>query len=240
MSEIGVVLLSGGIDSTVCAKIAADTLGNGNVHALNMHYGQKHGRETRAAHDVYEALDLRKYEPIFIEDLFAGTDCCLIATGVEIPNTSYDKIEGISPMYVPFRNGLFLSIATTYALQVNASFIYFGAHGEDAHNFAYPDTTPEFNGSMASAIYNGTHGLVRLVTPFQWGSKDAVIYAGLQIGAPLELTYSCYRGGEYHCGFCATCISRINAFKAVGVVDPVKYAIDIDWEGLEDQIDLSH
>ncbi|MCA1799899.1 MAG: 7-cyano-7-deazaguanine synthase, partial [Actinobacteria bacterium] len=138
-------------------------------------------------------------------------------------------VDQVSPTYVPFRNGNLLSAAAAIALGVGASRIYYGAHSEDARNWAYPDCTPEFNGAMANAIYVGTYHKVRLITPLQNLNKRGVIDLAAHIDAPLELTWSCYQGGEIACGECPTCTGRIKAFMAEGFIDPVPYAIDIDW-----------
>lgn len=236
-----VVLLSGGIDSTVCATLAAHEYGNESVFGLSILYGQKHEREVKAARRIAHALELGRHDIITLEDTFQGGGSALVDEGIEVPETTYQQVReayGPSPMYVPFRNGVLLSHATAYAMTVKADKIFYGAHAEDARNFAYPDTTPEFNGSIASAIFIGTEREVRLVTPLQWHEKRGVVELGIMLNAPLELTYSCYKGKELHCGVCATCVSRIQAFKDNGKIDPVDYDADIDWGSLENTIDL--
>jgi 7-cyano-7-deazaguanine synthase len=168
---------------------------------------------------------------------------------IEVPDISYDQIKGVSPTYVPFRNGMMLSTLASHiagrhfdpsqeALKSledpeheykNPDFnrdvvIYFGAHAEDAQNWAYPDCTPEFIGAMANALYIGTYYKLRLVAPFQHMSKDRIISRGAELNTPYYLTWSCYRGGGLHCGVCATCRARKLAFIAAGVQDPTTYA----------------
>lgn len=225
------VLMSGGIDSTVCATMAAQEHGNENVIGLTVLYGQKHSREVKAAHAVAKKLLLGDILRIDLP-LFDESRCALTNAEMVVPETTYEKVreaQGVSPMYVPFRNGLFLSAAAAMALQLDCEVIYFGAHSEDARNWAYPDCTPEFNGSISSAIYIGTYHKVRVITPLQWMTKSQIVNEGVQIDAPLQLTYSCYVGGINHCGTCATCVSRINAFKSNGLIDKVDYEIDVDW-----------
>jgi 7-cyano-7-deazaguanine synthase len=149
----------------------------------------------------------------------------------------------VSPTYVPFRNGTMLAAIAAYAQQWVNKFldtlekdkahfdspedlaaIYYGAHSEDAANWAYPDCTPEFNGAMANAIYIGTYRQIRLVTPLQWLTKEEVVRLGTRLGVPWENTWSCYKGELHHCGVCPTCRSRRQAFTAAGVVDPTYYA----------------
>ena len=144
--------------------------------------------------------------------------------GADNPSVAYEDLdEGVSPAYVPFRNGVFLSMATAIALEVDAGFVYFGAHAEDAQRWAYPDCTPEFIGSIASAMFVGSYMKVRLISPLQWSNKAEVIRMGTQLGAPYHLTMSCYNGAEPACGTCPTCRSRRDAFRANGLEDPIAY-----------------
>jgi 7-cyano-7-deazaguanine synthase len=144
-----------------------------------------------------------------------------------MPHLTYKEIaegEGVSPTYVPFRNGNLLSTAASLALVEGAGAIYFGAHAEDARGWAYPDCTPEFIGSMASAIYIGSYHRVRLVTPVEWMMKHDIVAVATQIGAPLHLTLSCYEGLRPACGKCPTCVERLAAFETNGLTDPIEYA----------------
>jgi len=227
----GVVLLSGGLDSTLVAKMAVQELGRKNVTALTLYYGQKHEIELEAASDVAEFLGIehiiRELPPIF-----GGTTSTLVQGGPKNPEGSYASIaesKGVSPTYVPFRNGNLLSAATAVALGLEASWLYYGAHAEDARNWAYPDCTPEFNGAMANAIYVGSYGKVRLITPLQNLEKWEIAQKSFEYGSPMHLTYSCYNGREQHCGTCPTCVARIQAFAKAGMTDPVRYEIPIDW-----------
>ena len=145
-----------------------------------------------------------------------------------ITGLSYEEIknsEGPSPTYVPFRNANLLSIATAIAQIQKCDIVYFGAHADDAHNYAYPDCTPEFIGAMANAINVGTYYTVRLKTPIMWMTKGEVVAMGSNYNIPFELTYSCYEGTEIHCGECPTCISRQVAFEEARVDDPTEYAV---------------
>ena len=148
--------------------------------------------------------------------------------GPDNPNVTYEELaesKGVSPTYVPFRNGTLLSIATALGLTLGVNWLYYGAHAEDARNWAYPDCTPEFNGSMANAIYIGTYNKIRLVTPLQNYTKTEIIQKSAERRTPAELTYSCYNGGEIHCGTCPTCVARQKAFRYAGYIDPVEYEI---------------
>lgn len=238
-----VVLLSGGLDSTVALAEAIDLHGNvlsGEEHvmAVSFSYGQKHTRELDHATQVAGYYGIR-HRVVDLPQIFAGTDSVLVAANQKpMPEMSYAEIEdtfGVSPTYVPYRNGNLLSMATTVAMVEGGPNtgdtieLWAGMHAEDAHNWAYPDCTPEFLGAMANAIYVGTYFQVRFVTPHMWRTKAEVVRRGLDLAAPLDMTMSCYEGTEPACGTCPTCVGRINAFRAVGEVDPILYAIDIDW-----------
>lgn len=232
MSTKALVLLSGGLDSTTCLAMAVDALGAEQVTTLSLLYGQKHDREVKAAQNIAVYYGC-KYNIFELPNLFAGYGSTLIDPGKEQPQLTYQEIcdsFGVSPTYVPFRNGNLLSAAAALALVEGAEYLYYGAHAEDARGFAYPDCTPEFNGAMANAIYVGTYHKVRLLTPLQWLTKPDVVKEALRLKAPIHLTYSCYAGREKQCGKCPTCISRIAAFKQAGAKDPVEYEITIDWE----------
>ena len=239
MQPTAVVLLSGGIDSAVCLALSIEEYGSDNVVPLNIRYGQKHSIEHEAAHRIWEHYNVRMLENIVIPKHIFGEYCTLIEGNEEVPEGDYDS--EVPSTYVPFRNGLFLSIAAAYAATgTTPKFVVYGAHIEDFNVIRrgpYPDTSFEFNGAMASAISTGTNGVVKLQTPLQWMSKAEIVKLGLELGVPFELTYSCYNGREKHCGKCATCISRINAFKANKAVDPVEYEIDVDFE-TDEKIDL--
>jgi len=174
-----------------------------------------------------------KHQVFELPHIFTGYGSTLVDPNLEQPELSYQEISdsfGVSPTYVPFRNGNLLSAAAALALVEGAGCIYYGAHAEDARGFAYPDCTPEFNGAMANAIYIGTYHQVRLLTPLQWLNKKEIVETAQRLNAPVHLTYSCYSGRELHCGKCPTCVSRIAAFKLAGLKDPVQYEIDINWE----------
>lgn len=231
------VLLSGGIDSGTClalAKEQAKQIG-GDVVAVSMDYGQRHLKETECAKALCEHFAV-PHEILDIRGAL-GKDSMLTDATQEVPNISYDEITGISPTYVPFRNGFMLArlaaYAQEYVMQVKASHpdsdlrdlvnIYIGTHAEDAKNWAYPDCTPEFIGAMTNAIYTGTYYSVRLLAPFLYASKDQIIAAGAKLHVPYALTWSCYKGDAVHCGTCPTCRARKIAFQQAGVSDPTPY-----------------
>lgn len=218
--EKALVLHSGGIDSTTCLAIAIEAHGKENVTALSMNYGQRHLKEIKCAREVARKMGVvhRVQE---IKDIFPTS--MLTDVDSKVPDISYDEIQGVSPTYVPFRNGTLLSVITAIAQGRGFSFVYFGAHAEDAANWAYPDCTPEFIGAMANAIYIGTYHKVRLLTPLQWLTKKGVISIGYGLKVPYELTWSCYKGEELQCGICPTCRSRRQGFIDANIHDRTQY-----------------
>jgi len=229
------------------------------VEAISVDYGQRHRKEAEYAARTCARLDI-KHSVLSVRGILDGAGVMLADASVPIPDISYDQIKGVSPTYVPFRNGTLLALITAHAQKwVNAQVIersnayqdsgsmkdeadvlatkdmrdcagvYFGAHAEDAANWAYPDCTPEFIGAMANAIYVGSYGCVRLYTPLEWSDKQAIIEYGTKLGVNWKDTWSCYAGGEAHCGTCPTCRARRAGFIAAGVEDPTVYVRAAAW-----------
>ena len=226
------VLNSGGVDSTTCVGLAVQKYGKENVITASLYYGQKHDKELQCARKIAEYYGVGHIE----EDIsnvmkYAKDVCTLMKGGNEIEHKSYaeqmaENGEGRVATYVPFRNGLLLSIATAYADSLfpgEEVEVYYGAHADDAAGEAYADCSPEFAKAMDEAISIGTYGKIHINRPLINMNKAGVVKTGLEIGVPYELTWSCYEGGEKACGTCGTCIDRINAFKLNGVQDPIEY-----------------
>ena len=226
------VLNSGGVDSTTCVGLAVQKYGKENVITASLYYGQKHDKELQCARKIAKYYGVGHIE----EDIsnvmkYAKDVCTLMKGGNEIEHKSYaeqiaENGEGRVATYVPFRNGLLLSIATAYADSLfpgEEVEVYYGAHADDAAGEAYADCSPEFAKAMDEAISIGTYGKIHINRPLINMNKAGVVKTGLEIGVPYELTWSCYEGGEKACGTCGTCIDRINAFKLNGVQDPIEY-----------------
>ena len=224
------VLLSGGLDSSVCLGLAVKEYGAGEVLALSVFYGQKHDKELKAAEDIASYYGVRRLT-LDLGEIFKDSDCTLLTgSEEEIPHEEYAKqLEktGGAPVstYVPFRNGLFLSSAASVALANGCEVIYYGAHADDAAGNAYPDTSVEFNRAMSEAIYLGSGNALRIVAPFIDKSKSDVVAEGLRAGVPFELTWSCYEGHDKACGVCGTCRDRRRAFADNGITDPIEYEV---------------
>ena len=224
------VLSSGGVDSTTCVGLAVNELGAENVITASLYYGQKHDKELECARKVADHYKVRHIE----EDIsnvmkYAKDVCTLVKGGKEIAHKSYaeqiaENGEGRVATYVPFRNGLFLSIAAAYADSLFPGEdveIYYGAHADDAAGNAYADCSEAFADAMDLAISIGTYGKIKVKRPLINMNKAQVVKTGLELNVPYELTWSCYEGGDKPCGKCGTCIDRINAFEMNGVKDPI-------------------
>lgn len=223
-----IVLFSGGLDSTTCLAMAIKKYGKENVLALSVYYGQKHKKEMECADKIIKYYQCQ-HQTLDLKEIFKKSKCSLLESSKkEIPLGSYEeqmnseKTSAIST-YVPYRNGLFLSVAASIALSVDATEIYYGAHADDAILNAYPDTSIEFNEAIAKAIYIGSGNKLSIVAPFINKNKADVVKMGLELKVPYELTWSCYEGKDKACGKCGTCLDRLKAFKANDVKDPIAY-----------------
>ena len=222
------VLSSGGVDSTTAIGVAIRDLGAENVSTVSVYYGQKHNKELKCAQKIAEFYNLPHYT-LDLSNVFTHSNCPLLSNSTEeIPEMSYaEQIEkngeGMVTTYVPFRNGLMLSAVASLAVSIYPDDdvnIYLGAHADDAAGDAYADCSEAFTDAMKEAISIGTYGKVHVVAPFVNMNKASVVKAGLNLGVPYKLTWSCYAGGEKPCGKCGTCIDRAAAFAANGVEDP--------------------
>ena len=220
------ILFSGGIDSTTCLAMAIEKYGKENVIALSTLYGQKHTKELKAARDIAKYYNVELLE-IDLTKIFAYSSCSLLAhSDKKIPHSSYanqlKEAEGETvSTYIPFRNGLFLSVAASIALSKDCDVILYGAHGDDAAGNAYPDCSKEFNDAINLAIYEGSGKKLKVEAPFVDMHKKDIVKIGLNLKVPYELTWSCYEGKEFSCGECGTCIDRERAFELNGTVDPL-------------------
>ncbi len=214
-----VVLLSGGIDSTV---LMYSLIADYEVYPLTIDYGQTHKKEVYAARNVCEARGgwlLKRWKYLDLGNLRFVLPSALTGVG-DVPSGGYDK-ETMSQTVVPNRNMIFLSVAAGYAEGIKANHVAYAAHTED--HYLYPDTRPEFIDSIGDTIKLGTGGKVRLTEPFTYKTKTDIVALGKMLVVPYKLTWSCYKGGDVHCGVCSTCIERKKAFKLAKVGDPTVY-----------------
>lgn len=221
MADVGIVLVSGGMDSCVTAAAARNECSE--VGFLHISYGQRtEARERKAFNDIADHYQIGKRLDVSIEYLakIGGsslTDRAMTVgeadlTNTEIPNT-----------YVPFRNGNMLSIAASWAEVLGANAVYVGAGAEDSSG--YPDCRPEFYAAFQKAIDAGTKPETRIEirTPIIHLSKAEIVKKGIELGAPLELSWSCYRSEDLACGTCDSCSLRLRGFEVAGLTDPILY-----------------
>ena len=213
-----VVLLSGGMDSVTAFHAALRE--HEVVAGLSFDYGAKHhARELpMAAWHCEQAGIPHRIAPLaFVAEEFSSD---LLARGGEIPDGHYEE-ESMKRTVVPFRNGIMLSIAAGFAESRGASGVVIAAHAGD--HAIYPDCREEFLAPMAEAIRAGTYAGIELLRPFVAMDKAAIARRGAELGVDFSRTWSCYKGGEIHCGTCGTCVERREAFLLAGVPDPTRY-----------------
>jgi len=223
MTKKAVVLLSGGLDSTVTAYVAKKNIGRmGKLYAITFGYGQLHGREANSARDIAKELGIEGHVffPVSINNLVESS---LVGKG-EIPT---EEPKGIPSTWVPQRNSIFLALAFAYAETVGANSVYIGVNHLDYSG--YPDCRPEFISSMerslnlASKRFTETGKEISIVAPLQFSTKAEIIKIGESLGVDFSKTWSCYRGGAKACGRCPSCLIRLKAFKELGLDDPIEY-----------------
>ncbi|HMG76661.1 MAG TPA: 7-cyano-7-deazaguanine synthase QueC [Pyrinomonadaceae bacterium] len=220
--SLAVCLVSGGMDSCVTAAIARED--NGEVAFLHVSYGQRtEARERRAFEELADHFAVDKRLAVSIESLKAIGGSSLTDESIAVTRANLASTE-IPTSYVPFRNAHMLAIATSWAETIGAQWIYVGAVAEDSSG--YPDCRPEFYEAFQRAIDAGTRPetKVEIVTPVIHLRKSDIVRRGLELGAPLELTWSCYAAEDRACGRCDSCALRLRAFAEAGTRDPISYA----------------
>ncbi len=217
-----VICLSGGMDSAVCAALAAREC---EVYALHFSYGQRtEARELKSARGVAEAVGAKQFLHLEI-DLFRRIGgSALTDETIAVPEAVEEGIGASVPVtYVPFRNAHFLSAAVSWAEVVGARKIYIGAVEQDSSG--YPDCRPAYYEAFQELIRRGTkEGDIEVATPLIHMRKREIVALGLELGAPFNLTWSCYSEQGRACGVCESCVLRLRAFAEAETVDPVPYA----------------
>ncbi len=213
-----IVLVSGGMDSVTAlydAHAEHDVVG-----AVSFDYGSKHNhKEIPFAKHHAEELGV-PHQIIslnFVNDLFASD---LLKSGGEIPEGHYEEAN-MKQTVVPFRNGIMLAIAAGIAESLEAKGLVIAAHSGD--HAIYPDCREEFMKAMGDAMKLGTYAKIELIRPFIAMRKEDIAARGHELGIDFSQTWSCYKGGEIHCGACGTCVERREAFQIAGIPDPTTY-----------------
>ena len=217
-------VLSGGLDCTVATSAYANDY---DIHAITFNYGQKSFKqELKASKEIckkmnwtHEVIDLPWLSKISTSSLNTSED---------IPEVKEDELDDLekskssaSSVWVPARNMVFTSIATSYAESIGAEIIIVGWDREEAATF--PDNSKEFLNAFNELIEIGSHDNIKIEAPAIDLNKEEIVELGVKVGAPMELSYSCYAGREKHCGVCESCMRRKRAFKKLKINDPTEY-----------------
>ncbi len=234
-----VVLLSGGMDSCVTAAIARERHGAGNVAALHAGYGQRtQERELRAFTEIADFYGIRERLVVQLDHFRAIGASALTDERIAVPENALSESDGqrrataerrkgapssIPVTYVPFRNAHFLSVAVSWAEALGAEAVYIGAVAEDSSG--YPDCRPEYYRAFQELVRAGTRPetKIEIATPVIAMKKSEIIRRGVELGAPLHLTWSCYQSEDAACGVCDSCLLRLRAFAEAGVPDAIAY-----------------
>jgi 7-cyano-7-deazaguanine synthase len=218
MTNRTVVVFSGGLDSTTLLYHLKEA--GHELAALAVNYGQRHSRELDCAQAICRdfemdltTLDLAGLSPIFGRNSLSDSSA-------EIPEGSYQP-DSMQQTTVPNRNMILLSIAAGWAISNNCQAVAFGAHSGEYT--PYPDCRPEFAEAMDKAAQLCDWNPLRILAPFVDWTKADIVRRGAELGVPFGLTWSCYVGGDRHCGRCGTCLDRKRAFQQSGVNDPTEY-----------------
>jgi len=222
-SEKIVVILSGGLDSTV---LLYDMLHQGyDVRALTFNYGQKHSREIECAEKTCKYLQV-PHEVLSLECLAAILQSSsLISSSLDVPEGHY-QAENMKSTVVPNRNSIMLNIAMAYAINIGIRKIAYGAHAGD--HAIYPDCRPEFVEAIQDLAKCVDYEEIEIIAPYLQWTKADIVKRGLGLNVNFALTYSCYKGGAKHCGKCGTCTERLEAFKLAHAIDPVDYETEVE------------
>jgi 7-cyano-7-deazaguanine synthase len=225
-----VAIVSGGMDSVTLAYHLADS--DLDLHLVTFDYGQRHGsrelemaarcaNDLAADHSIINMPEVRK---------LIGTSA-LTSDRIDVPDGHYAE-DTMRITVVPNRNMMMLAIAGAVAVAEEAEAVYTGNHAGD--HFIYPDCRPEFIAAASAALLIGNTGFTPpgfqgIIAPFLHFTKAGIVDIGASLGVPYQHTWSCYQGGDFHCGRCGTCVERAEAFDLAGVADPTRYADPNFW-----------
>jgi 7-cyano-7-deazaguanine synthase len=215
-----VVLLSGGMDSCVCAALAVRDY---QAAAVHVSYGQRtEHRELRSFEAICDRLGIRDRLVVRNEALRVIGGSALTDANIDVPEL-HALGTGVPVTYVPFRNAHFLSVAVSWAEVLGAQRVYIGAVEPDSSG--YPDCRPAYYRAFNEVVKAGTkEGTIEIVTPLIAMRKAEIVSLGLELGAPFDLTWSCYQREDRACGVCDSCVLRLRAFHDAGARDPILYA----------------
>ena len=222
---LAVALLSGGLDSSTAVALAAEK--GYDLVAVTFHYGQRHERELESARDIARHYAVKSHIEIDL-DIGQHLGSSLTDLELDVPSDGehVDGSSGVPSTYVPGRNIVFLSVASAIAEGIGAEAVIIATNSVDFSG--YPDCTPRFVEAFQEVLEVGTkcgieHAPIRIEAPLMDMSKADIIREAVRLKVPLELTWSCYAGGERACGVCDSCRLRLRGFEEAGVEDPIDY-----------------
>jgi len=212
-----VAIVSGGMDSVTLAYYFK-SMGI-DLKLVSFDYGQKHKKELSYAELCARNLAV-EYIIIDLQPIGAQLDSALTSPQLVVPDGHYTN-DNMEVTVVPNRNAIMLSIATGIAVSQKVDFVGIGVHGGD--HYIYPDCRSAFIVAFEKMAQLATDSSIKLIAPFLHVTKAEIVSIGTNLGVDYEQTWSCYKGEQYHCGTCGTCIERKEAFEIAGVIDPTKY-----------------
>ena len=224
MKPKAITVLSGGLDSTVATSVYMD---NYDIHALTFDYGQHSlKKELESSKQICEKLNIT--QTVIKLDWLNDISNSTLTTDKSLPQLKDDNLDDkefcdntAKSVWVPGRNTVFTSIALSYAESMDASIIIVGWDYEEAVTF--PDNSKEYLNSFNQLIRNGSFQDIKVKAPLINMNKAEIVKKGYEINAPMDLSYSCYKGENNHCGICESCLRRKRAFKQVNITDPTQY-----------------
>lgn len=217
-----VVVLSGGMDSaTALYQAKADGY---ELYAISFNYNQRHKKELEYAKKLAVQIGAKDHHIVDLKSITSLISNSALTGNIDVPEGHY-AAENMKLTVVPNRNMIMYSIAIGYAVNIGAEKVYVGVHAGD--HAIYPDCRPEFITLLDSIAKTANEGFInkdfKIEAPFVNISKTEIAKRGTQLGVPYNLTWSCYKGGEKHCGKCGTCVERKEAFKLSNIIDPTIY-----------------
>jgi len=226
-----VIALSGGMDSCVTAAIARQSYDE--LYAFHANYGQRTlKRELKAFNDIADFYKVKKKLVVDFNHLVDIGGSSLTDKNIEVTEADLSNKE-IPSSYVPFRNSNILAACVSWAEVLNAETIFIGAVYEDSSG--YPDCRPEFFEAFEKMVDLGTkpETKIKIETPVIHFSKEEIIKKGIELNAPLHLTWSCYKDEDKACGICDSCALRLRGFQKAGVEDPIEYKVRPDYTSIK-------
>jgi len=220
MNKKAICILSGGMDSTLASYMAKND--GYEIIAVHFNYGQRtEHKELEAFRNICIELNVKEKYEINIPFFTQIGASALTDTSIDVPTGGLE--DGVPITYVPFRNGIFLSIATAIAEKHAATALFIGVVQEDSSG--YPDCTDNFIGKMSSAMNQGTREETKLeiITPLVHMTKSQIVTKSLELNVPLQYTWSCYQNENKACGVCDSCRLRLRGFEQAGQTDKIEY-----------------